>query len=71
MMPPELLDAIQTGGAALSPFLAFLWWQERMERQKEREENKTVAKEMITAMIKTEVTLSTLGDIFMGKKGGS
>lgn len=69
-MPPELLSAIQAGGAALAPFLAFLWWQERSERQKEREEHKTVAKEMITAMVKTEATLATLGNIFVGGKTG-
>lgn len=69
-MPPELLEAIKAGGAALAPFLAFLWWQERVERQREREEHKTVSREMIQSMIKTEATLATLGDIFMGKKNG-
>lgn len=31
-MPPELLDLIAKGGAALSPIFAFLWWLERSER---------------------------------------
>lgn len=68
IMPPELLEAIKTGGAALVPFLAYLYWQERAERLKEREEHKTVAKDMVTAMVKTEATLATLGSIFMGGK---
>lgn len=67
-MPPELLEAIKTGGAALVPFLAYLYWQERAERLKEREEHKTVARDMITAMVKTETTLATLGNIFKGGK---
>jgi hypothetical protein len=69
-MPPDLLEAIQTGGAAIAPFLAYLYWQERTERLKEREEHKTVARDMITAMVKTEATLATLGQIFMGGKPG-
>lgn len=70
-MPPELLQALQAGGAALAPFLAWLYYQERGERLKEREEHKTVAREMIMSMVKTEATLAALGDIFMGKKSGS
>lgn len=70
-MPPELLEIIKTGGAALVPFLGYLYIQERTERLKEREEHKTVARDMITAMIKTETTLATLGKIFMGGKPGS
>lgn len=66
-MPPELLAIIQAGGVALSPFLLFLYWQERGERLKEREEHKTIARDMITSMVKTETTLATLGNIFMGK----
>jgi hypothetical protein len=69
MLPPELLEIIKGGGVALAPFLAYLYWQERTERMKEREEHKTVAKDMITAMVKTEATLATLGSIFVGKTG--
>jgi len=70
MLPPELFDIVKAGGAALAPFLALLWWMERGERLKEREEHKTVAKDMITAMVKTEATLATLGQIFTGGKPG-
>lgn len=70
-MPPELLAIIQSGGAALAPFLAYLYFQERNERLKEREEHKTVARDMIASMVKTEATLATLGQILMGGKPGA
>jgi hypothetical protein len=69
-MPPELLEAVKAGGAALTPFLAFLWWVERQERLKERQEHKTVARDMVAAMIKTEATLGTFARIFK-TAGGS
>lgn len=70
-MPPDLIDIVKAGGAALAPFLAFLWWLERQERLREREEHKTVSKDMVTAMVKTEATLATLGDIFRSVRGGA
>lgn len=71
MLPPDLLDVIKAGGAAIAPFLGFLWWLERQERIREREEHKTVSKDMVTAMVKTESALTTLGDIFKGARGGA
>jgi hypothetical protein len=68
-MPPELLEIIKAGGAALAPFLGFLWWLERSERLKEREGHKTVAQDMITAMVKTENALATLLDLFPTRNG--
>jgi hypothetical protein len=67
MIPPELFDLIKSGGGILAPVFAILWWLERQERLKEREEHKTVAKDMITAMSKTEATLATLRVLFSGK----
>lgn len=64
MFPPEVLQVIQAGGAAIAPFLGVLWWLERGERIKEREEHKTVARDMVTAMVKTESALATLRDLF-------
>ena len=64
MFPPELIEILKAGGAALTPFLGLLWWMERQERLREREEHKTVSKDMITAMVKTEATLSTIGGMF-------
>lgn len=63
-MPPELLEIVKAGGAALSPFLAMLWWLERAERIREREEQKVVARDMVVAMVKTESALAVLRDLF-------
>lgn len=68
-MPPELLDILKAGGAALTPFLGFMWWLERQERLQERAEHKTVSRDMVTAMVKTEATLATLADIFERPRG--
>lgn len=63
---PDWLDKIVTGGPAF--IFAVLWWLERSERRQEREEHKTVSRDMIEAMVKTENTLSTLGKIFNSGK---
>lgn len=63
---PDWLDKIVTGGPAL--IFATMWWLERQERRQERDEHKTVSRDMISAMIKTENTLETLGKIFTGGK---
>lgn len=68
-MPPELLELLKAGGAALSPIMGLLWWLERQERLKEREEHKTVARDMVSSMAKTEATLSTLAGIFTSGRG--
>lgn len=70
-MPPELLEILRSGGAALSPFLGFLWWLERQDRLREREEHKTVSRDMVTSMVKTETTLSTMADIFERARGAA
>lgn len=61
---PDWLPKIIAGGPAF--IFAALWWLERQERRQERKEHKTIAKDMIEAMIKTENTLETLGRIFNG-----
>lgn len=63
-MPPEFLEIVKAGGAALSPFLAMLWWLERAERIREHEEHKVVARDMVVAMVKTESALAVLRDLF-------
>lgn len=65
---PDWLEKVVTGGPAL--IFAIMWWLERTERRQEREEHKTVSKDMISAMIKTENTLATLGKIFAAGKQG-
>jgi len=61
-MSPELIDILKTGGTTL--LLGYMWWSERQERIKERNRNEALAKEMITAMVKTDDTLRTIGGIF-------
>jgi len=64
-MIPEWLKEIATAGPAL--IFAVMWWLERTERREERKEHKTVSRDMIDAMVKTENTLATLGNVFMGR----
>lgn len=64
-MLPEWLEKLATAGPAF--IFAVMWWLERQERRQEREEHKTVARDMIEAMVKTENTLATLGNVFAGK----
>lgn len=63
---PDWLDKVVTGGPAL--IFAIMWWLERQERREEREEHRTISKDMILAMVKTENTLETLGHIFNNGK---
>lgn len=63
---PDWLEKVVTGGPAL--IFAVMWWLERQERRQERDEHKTVSRDMISCMIKTENTLETLGKIFTGGK---
>lgn len=64
-MLPDWLDKVVTGGPAF--IFAALWWLERSERRQEREEHKTVSKDMIHAMTKVQDTLEIFGRIFNGK----
>lgn len=64
-MLPEWLDKLATAGPAF--IFAVMWWLERTERKQEREEHKTVARDMIEAMVKTENTLATIGNVFASR----
>lgn len=64
-MIPDWLKEMATASPAL--IFAVMWWLERLERKHEREEHKTVSREMINAMVKTENTLATLGNVFVGR----
>jgi hypothetical protein len=64
-MLPEWFKDIVTAGPAF--IFAVLWWLERTERREEREEHKTVSREMIQAMVKTENTLATIGNVFSSR----
>jgi hypothetical protein len=64
-MLPEWLEKLATAGPAF--IFAVMWWLERAERKEEREEHKTVSRDMINAMVKTENTLATISSVFIGK----
>lgn len=64
---PEWFEKLATAGPAF--IFAVMWWLERTERREERAEHKTVARDMINAMVKTENTLATIGNVFAGKPG--
>lgn len=59
---PDWLEKVATAGPAF--IFAVMWWLERAERKQERNEHKTVSRDMIEAMVKTENTLATIGDMF-------
>lgn len=67
-MSPELMDIIGKGGVAL--LLGYMWLRAENRADKERDKNELMAKEMITAMVKTEATIETFSAIFTGKKAG-
>lgn len=67
-MSPELIEILTKGGVIL--LLGFMWWTERQERISERTKNEALAQAVITAMVKTEQTLTTFGTIFTGTKAG-
>ena len=64
-MLPEWLEKLATAGPAF--IFAVMWWLERTERKQERDEHKTVARDMIEAMVKTENTLATIGNVFASR----
>jgi hypothetical protein len=62
-MPPELIDLVKSGGAALGPIFMLLWWMERDERKSAQSELKAVTEKVIAAMIETKSALGTFGSI--------
>ncbi len=59
-MPPELLDLVRSGGAAIAPLFAILWWLERSERQAAQLELRTAIREFVTAMVEAKTALSQM-----------
>ncbi len=66
---PEWFDKVVAGGPAV--IFAWMWWMERTERQQERNEHKTVSRDMINAMVKTEGTLATIAGLLIGGKSSA
>lgn len=50
MLPPELLEMIRSGGAALAPVFALLWWLERDERRDAQSELRVASREFTSAI---------------------
>lgn len=59
-MPTELLDLVRSGGAAIAPLFAILWWLERTERQAAQLELRTAIREFVTAMVEAKTALSQM-----------
>lgn len=64
MLPPELLELIKAGGAALAPIFAFLWWLERDERKDAQKELKQIAIDQTAAAASLDKTISQWASIF-------
>jgi hypothetical protein len=61
-MPPDVIEYIKTGGMTL--LLGYMWFRAEARADREREKNEVLAKDMISAMVSTNVTLTNLGNIF-------
>lgn len=72
-MSPELLELITKG--SIAAILGFCWWQAELRckeanarADKEREENRLLAKEVVKTAVETERTLQTFEAIFTSSK---
>ena len=63
-MPPELLELIRSGGAALAPLLGLLWWMERSERKELADKLHLLSRENMQAITETKAALHALEGIF-------
>ena len=68
-MPPELLEIIRSGGAALAPLLGVLWWLERAERKELAEKLQDIGVENMQAITETKAALRALEGVFNGRRG--
>lgn len=59
-MPPELIEIIRSGGAAIAPLFAFLWWLERDERKSAQAELKVATEKFTTTMIEAKSFMERL-----------
>lgn len=65
-MSPELLsllDIIAKGGAALTPFLAYLWFDERRERRELQKEAVAVTRDTTKALLEASNGVDRLSDV--------
>lgn len=72
MIPPELMAAVQSGGAVLSPFLLLLWWFERTDRKELQTRLDDLSVETIKVVTVMQATLQSVKDaLFSGSRGKS
>lgn len=64
MTIPELLEWAKNLGAAGTPIFALLWWLERGERKDAHDELRTITKDSITAITRTESAVGQLISVF-------
>jgi hypothetical protein len=64
MLPPELVEMIKAGGAAMAPIFAMLWWLERGERIDSQKELKQIARDQTIAATSMEKTIGQWASLF-------
>lgn len=67
---PDVLAILQTGGAAIAPFLFYAWLKAEARADKERDKHETLAKETVTAVVGLQSTMGTMVNIFTSAQRG-
>lgn len=69
---PDVMAMLQTGGAAIAPFLLYAWLKAEARADRERDKHETLAKETVTAVVGLQTTMGTMVNIFTSaQRGGS
>lgn len=58
----DFLETIKTGGAALVPFLGWLYWRELTDRKAAEADLRAITKETIEAIKENQLTVAKLAD---------
>jgi len=67
-MPPELLEMIKAGGAALAPIFGILWWMERQRAQSLQDKLDHMTERVIVAMTETKTSLQAFSDLLLSPR---
>jgi hypothetical protein len=68
-MPPELMELIKAGGAAIAPIFAVLWWLERQDRTALQGKLDLMTERVIVAMTETKSSLQTFSSLLASPGG--
>ena len=68
-MPPDLMDMIKAGGAAMAPIFAVLWWLERSDRTALQGKLDHMTERVIVAMTETKATLLAFSNLLVAPGG--